>query len=107
MAWLERLFEEEEVLAELTSMPDDKAPESDTFPMRFYIEFWDVLRLDILATFADFHDKVAWCRRLNSRFIFPIPKKTAAIELRDFVPIAWLNAFINFGPKSSLFVTWI
>ncbi|KAG5630767.1 hypothetical protein H5410_002484 [Solanum commersonii] len=43
--WLQRQFEEEEVLKGINLCASDKAPGPDGFPMSFFKEFWSMQRL--------------------------------------------------------------
>jgi len=54
-SWLERAFEEEEVRKVVFAMNGDKAPGPDGFTMAFFQACWEVLRLDIMEVFSDFH----------------------------------------------------
>ncbi|WMV47534.1 hypothetical protein MTR67_040919 [Solanum verrucosum] len=54
--WLQRQFEEEEVLKGINLCASDKAPGPDGFPMSFFKEFWSVLKEDILNTMKHFHE---------------------------------------------------
>ena len=55
--WLQRQFEEDEVLETLKFCSSDKAPGLDGFPMSFYQSFWEMLKEDLLSTLRQFHDK--------------------------------------------------
>lgn len=52
--WLQRRFEEEEVLQCIKLCASDKAPGPDGFSMGFYRKFWSVLKSDIMNTNAPF-----------------------------------------------------
>lgn len=55
-SWLTRPFEESEVLAALDSMPHDKAPGMDGFPMGVLKHAWSFLKRDVMAILNDFHN---------------------------------------------------
>jgi len=67
--WLERAFEEEEVRKVVLAMIGDKAPGPDGFSMAFFQTCWDVLSLDIMKVFHDFHAKGWFEKSLNASFI--------------------------------------
>lgn len=76
------------MLAALGSLLEDTAVGFDGFPMRFYKEFWDVLGKEVLAIFAEYYEKVSWCRSLNSTFISLIQKEDGVVKIRDFFLIS-------------------
>ena len=82
--WLERPFEEEEILQAMSNMNDDKAPSPDGFPMSFFHACWPILRADLLAIFSEFHEFGSFQRSLNATFLTLIPKKANAVKIRDF-----------------------
>lgn len=53
--WLERPFEEIEVLEVVKGMTSDKAPGLDRFTMAFFQTYWDVIKDDVMRVFQDFH----------------------------------------------------
>jgi hypothetical protein len=90
--WLERPFEEEEILQAMSNMNDDKAPCPDGFPMSFFHVCWPILRADLLAIFSEFHEFGSFQRSLNATFLTLIPKKANAVEIRDFRPISLVSS---------------
>jgi hypothetical protein len=83
--WLERGFEEREVVREMNG---DKAPGPDGFSMAFFQQCWGVLKKDIMAFFSEFHNSRQFERSLNATFISLIPKKADVVEVKDFRPIS-------------------
>jgi hypothetical protein len=86
--WLERGFEEHEVLEVVREMNGNKAPGPDGFSMAFFQQCWGVLKKDIMAVFSEFHNSHQFERSLNATFISLIPKKADALEVKDFRPIS-------------------
>jgi hypothetical protein len=76
VGWLERPFQEEEVLQALLSMDEDKAPGPDGFPIAFYRSCWSIVKAYILSVFHNFHRHERFEKSLNATFIALIPKKT-------------------------------
>ena len=68
-------------------MEGDKAPGPDGFTMAFFQKCWSVLEGDILAFFKDFHNQCVFEKSLNATFLCLIPKKTNAVNIKDFRPI--------------------
>jgi len=52
--WLQRPFEEEEILESIRMCAKEKAPGPDGFPMIFFETFWEVLKKDIINTLITF-----------------------------------------------------
>ena len=59
-------------------------PSPDGFSMVFFQDCWDMIKTDIMRVFHDFHACNKFERSLNAMFIFLIPKKSGAIDLKDF-----------------------
>lgn len=55
MAWLERSFEEDDVLSVLKGMDKDKAQSPDGFTMAFFQACWDIVKEDFMKVFLEFH----------------------------------------------------
>ena len=93
-------FSEEEVWNTIKEMPSDKAPGPDGFTGRFYKCCWSVIKNDVLAAvhflwtgnFRNF-------QKLNSAYIALIPKKTNAVQVKDFRPISLVHSFAKLVTK--------
>ena len=72
---LEREFSKEEVTQVLIEMEGDKAPGPDGFTMAFFHKCWWVVEDDVMAVFK---------QSLNASFLSLIPKKTNAVNIKDF-----------------------
>lgn len=81
---LEASFNEEEVLAAISSIAPDKAPGPDRYTMAFYQHSWEFIKHDILAAMSYHHQHCWMVRSCNASFIALIPKKKGAMELRDY-----------------------
>ena len=86
--WLERPFEEIEIFEVIKEFNGDKSPGLDSFSMAFFQACWGVLKSDIMAMFHHFHVIGQFEKSLNATFIALIPKKAAAVEVKDFRPIS-------------------
>jgi hypothetical protein len=73
--WLERDFEESEVLEVVKELQGDKSPSPDGFSLGFVQTCWEVIKEDIMAVFRDFHSKGRFHKCLNATFIALIQKK--------------------------------
>ena len=86
--WLEKPFEEAEVRSVIMEFNGDKSPGPDGFTMAFFQACLGILKSDIMAVFHHFHVSCQFEKSLNATFIALIPKKVAAVEIKDFRPIS-------------------
>ena len=85
---LEVPFMEDKVHVALDDLNGDKAPGPDGFTAAFWQFGWDVVKLDIMRLFRDFHEHGRFVRSLNSTFMVLIPKRGGVEDLKDFRPIS-------------------
>ena len=90
--WLERRFENEEILRVVKELEGDKAPCPDGFSMAFYHHYWRVVKSDVLAVFEEFYQFSKFEKSLNATFLALIPKKNSASNIRDFRPISLVES---------------
>ena len=90
--WLERRFENEEILWVVKELEGDKVPGPDDFSMTFYHNCWGVVERDVLAVFEEFYNHSKFEKSLNATFIALIPKKNGASNIRDFRPISLVGS---------------
>ena len=72
-------------------MKKGKAPGPDGFPIEFFQEFWDIIKLDLLAVAHESQKNKQMLRALNSTFLALIPKGEKADRLSQFRPISLCN----------------
>jgi hypothetical protein len=96
---LEEPFEEREVWEVIKGMDGDKAPGPDGFSMAFYQECWEVIKGDLMAVFADFHERGKFVKCINSTFIALIPKVHGAKDIKDFRPISLVSGIYKIIAK--------
>jgi hypothetical protein len=96
---LERAFEEEEVRNVVFAMNCGKAPGPNGFTMAFFQACWEVLHLDIIEVFYDFHAREMFEKSSNVSFIALIPKIPGAISLKDFRPISLVGGIYKIIAK--------
>ena len=53
-AKLEEMFTEEEILAAVSGLNDDKAPGPDGFPLAFWSFSWDFVKEEVMGFFREF-----------------------------------------------------
>ena len=72
-------------------MKKGKAPGPDGFPIEFFQEFWDIIKLDLLSVFQESQKNKKMLRALNSTFLALIPKGDGADRFSQFFPISLCN----------------
>uniref|UniRef100_A0A2N9FWW1 Reverse transcriptase domain-containing protein n=1 Tax=Fagus sylvatica TaxID=28930 RepID=A0A2N9FWW1_FAGSY len=91
-AWIERPFDEDEVFNVVKGFNSDKAPGPDGFSSGFFQHCWSIIKDDIMAVFHMFHLHGQFEKSFNATFLALIPKKSGAIEIKDFRPISLVGA---------------
>ncbi len=81
---LDRSFTEEEVVGVVKDMAGDKSPGPDGFSMAFFPKCWAIVKDDVMAVLHEFHAHGNFEKSINATFIALIPKKTGALECKDF-----------------------
>lgn len=97
--WIEREISEDEILPTISSFKLNKSPGPDKFPIEFYRASWDVIKEDFMKVVDEFNEKGGVDWRLNCTFLSLIPKKNAAIELKDFRPISLVSTIYKILSK--------
>ena len=95
----EKPFEEDEVSGVVHGFVGDKAPGHDGFPMAFFQFCWAIVRSDIMKVLNYFHELGSFERSLNATFLALIPKKSDAVEVKDFRPICLVGGIYKILAK--------
>ena len=85
---LEIPFSEEKVFTALSDLDKYKALGPDNFTMAFWFFCWDVVKVDVMRFFRDFHEMGRFVKSLNATFLVLVPKKGGVEDLKDFRPIS-------------------
>lgn len=80
--WLERPFEELEILDFIKRCATDKAPRTDGYSMSFCYSYWETIKDDIMKILKNLLTK-----SFNATYAALNTKKRGAKVLRDFRPI--------------------
>jgi exonuclease III len=72
---LTKPFSEQEILAALKQISQDKSPGPDGFGSRFYQDFWSVVKIDVLNLFNNFFNDDCQLERNNKSFIILLKKR--------------------------------
>ncbi|CAL9237368.1 unnamed protein product [Arabidopsis halleri] len=78
----------EEIRDIVASMPKNKAPGPDGFPVEFLWEAWDVVGLDLVKAVQSFFTSGYLPRNFNATAITLIPKIQGADKLSQFRPVS-------------------
>ncbi|XP_024014231.1 uncharacterized protein LOC112088180 [Eutrema salsugineum] len=88
---LEREVTAEEIKKTLFSMPTEKSPGPDGFTSEFFKAAWSIVGDGFIAAISSFFVKGFLPKGLNATILALIPKKEAALEMRDYRPISYCN----------------
>ncbi|XP_013739623.2 uncharacterized protein LOC106442489 [Brassica napus] len=88
---LEAEVSAEEVKGVLFAMPSYKSPGPDGFSSEFYKTAWSVIGEDFRVAVQSVFKMSFLPKGVNSTILALIPKKTKALEMRDYRPIACCN----------------
>lgn len=75
----------------IRQMEHNKAPGPDGFPAEFFQVFWEVIKVDLMAMFRDFHKGELPLHSLNFGIITLLPKQNEARMIQQYRPICLLN----------------
>lgn len=67
--------------------------------MTFFQKCWDILKYNIMAVFAEFHSRGKFEKGFNANFVSLIPKKTGAMDVKDFRPISLIGGIYKIISK--------
>jgi len=97
--WIEREFEEDEILEVVRNFKGNKALGPDEFTMTFFQKCWEVLKVDIIEVLKEFHNSGKFEKSLHATFVLLIPKKVGAVEIEDFRPISLIGGMYKIIAK--------
>ena len=98
-AKLEEMFTEEEVLAAVSGLNDDKAPRPDGFPIAFWSFSWDFVKDEVMGFFKDFFQNDQFVKSLNATFLVLVPKGSSVDDLKDLRPISLVGSLYKILSK--------
>jgi hypothetical protein len=78
-------FTMDEVRDAIKGMPLDKCPGPDGFSARFFMVYWDIIKVDVMAAFDSLSRLDSrGVGAVNSALITLLPKRPGAEEVKDF-----------------------
>ena len=92
-------FSEEEIKEAIFNCYPEGAPGPDGLSFLFYQKFWDTIKKDVLAMFADFYKGELDIYRLNFALVTLVPKFNDACNMKQFRPISLLNCSFKIFSK--------
>lgn len=81
----------DEIQAALFSMPENKTPRPDVYPMEYYKAVWTVVGKDLVVAVQSFFLYGLMPRSTNATLLSLVPKTTSAEKMSDFRPIVCCN----------------
>ena len=90
-ATLTKLVTEEEIRDVILKMPSNKTPGPDGYTTEFFKASWSIIGKDLTVAVQSFFQKRFLPKGLNATILALIPKKDAAIEMKDYRPISCCN----------------
>jgi hypothetical protein len=100
-AFLTSPYSEEELKKAVFQMEHNKAPGPDGFPAEFYQNFWDIIKLDLLALFSALYEDQLELFRFNFGEIILLPKVMEAERIQQYRPICFLNVRFKIFTKTA------
>lgn len=82
--FLTRPFSEEEIKEALFQMEKNKAAGPDVMPVQFFQSCWEIVKLDIIQMFEDFHNGTLDVSRINYGIITLLPKVVDAEKIQQY-----------------------
>ena len=98
-AKLEEMFTEEEILAAVSGLNDDKAPGPDGFPLAFWSFSWDFVKEKVMGFFREFFQNDQFVKSLNATFLVLVPKGRTIEDLKDLRPISLVGSLYKILSK--------
>ena len=98
-AKLEEMFTEEEILATIFGLNDDKAPGPDGFPLTFWSFSWDFVKEEVMGFFREFFLNDQFVKSLNATFLVLVPKGRTVEDLKDLRPISLVGSLYKILSK--------
>ena len=98
-AKLKEMFTEEEILAAVSGLNDDKAPGPDGFPLAFWSFSWDFVKEEVMGFFKEFYQNDQFVKSLNATFLVLVPKGRTVVDLKDLRPISLVGSLYKILSK--------
>ena len=90
-ALLSAIPTDDEIIGSVFSMPKNKAPGPDGFPVEFFWDTWTVVKDSVISAVREFFMTGHLLRKFNATAITLIPKDTGSDRLSNFRPVSCCN----------------
>ena len=60
--------------------------------MTFWFFCWDVMKVEIMGFFREFHERGRFVKSLNATFLVLVPKMGGVEDLKEFKPISLVGS---------------
>jgi hypothetical protein len=81
-------------------MKSNRAPGSDEIPTEFYQHCWEVVKIDVMNLFHNFHNGSLNLQRFNYGVITLLPKMADANKIQQYRPICLLRCIYKLITKT-------
>ena len=98
-AKLEEMFIEEEILAAVSGLNEDKDPGPDGFPLALWSFCWDFVKEEVMGFFREFVQHNQFVKSLNATFLVLVPKGSTVKDLKDLRPISLVGSLYKILSK--------
>uniref|UniRef100_A0A8R7PWG4 Uncharacterized protein n=1 Tax=Triticum urartu TaxID=4572 RepID=A0A8R7PWG4_TRIUA len=96
---LQKPFSKGEIREAIFGSYSDGAPGPDGLSFLFLQNFWEVIKMDVIPMFDDFHKGKLDLYRLNFAVLTLIPKEKEATSMKKFRPISLINCIFKVFTK--------
>ncbi|XP_071695652.1 uncharacterized protein [Rutidosis leptorrhynchoides] len=96
---IEAAFGEEEIRYAVFECGSSKAPGPDGFNLRFFKEFWELIKGELIEAVTWFWNRGEFSRGCNASFVTLIPKVSNPSGLNDFRPISLIGSYYKIIAK--------
>jgi hypothetical protein len=96
---MDRTFSEEEIKNAIDLMESNKAAGPDGIPAEFYKVCWEIIKIDMMVAFNDFHRHAIDLKRINYGIITLIPQGPDADRIQKYRPICLLQVLFKIFTK--------
>ena len=67
--------------------------------MVFWLFCWDVVKVELMVFFREFHERSKFVKSLNATFLVLVPKKGGVEDLKDFKSISLMGSLYKLLAK--------
>lgn len=91
--WLQKLSMETNVLQTIQQWDGDKVSDPNGYTLKFFQACWEIFKEELMLTIHNFHQRGAFETSFNATLMGLIPKKSRAVEIKDFRLISLIGDF--------------